>query len=280
MLRGASACKLIDVKMAAEERRTSNFDPIAASYARFRRASPEIVRALARDTEPRFTLLEVGCGTGNYCIALGETAGCVCVGIDPSREMLAAARRRSEAISFQQGRGENLPFAKASFDLVFSVDVIHHIADRRAYFQEAHRVLRAGGRICTVTESEEMIRQRIHSFYFPETVEPELARYPSIVMLRELMAESGFGDIAEEDVERRDLISEIGGFRQQAFSCLKLIPPTALDRGIERMERDLSAGPIAVAARSLLLWATKANGGDTRVVDQSTMTSHSEPRVA
>lgn len=233
-----------------------DYDTIAASFARYRRADAEVVRALASGTKPQFALLDVGCGTGNYSVALRELVGCACIGIDPSNEMLAAARRSSAAVTFLRGRAERLAFHDESFDLAFSVDVIHHVADHRAYFQEASRVLRSGGRICTVTESDEMIRQRIHSFYFPETVEVELARYPPISTLRDLMTEAGFHEIVEEAVQRRSLITDIGGYRQKAFSCLQLIAPAAFDRGMRRVEEALRAGPIEAVSRNLLLWGT------------------------
>ncbi|MER3438994.1 MAG: hypothetical protein C4346_16180 [Chloroflexota bacterium] len=51
------------------------------------------------------------------------------------------------------GRAEVLPFKAQSFDLVFSVDVVHHISDRLAAFREARRVLRPRGWCCTVTDS-------------------------------------------------------------------------------------------------------------------------------
>lgn len=235
----------------------SDFDQIAAEYARYRRADPAVVRLLASRIKPEFSLLDVGCGTGNYSIALSEITGCTCHGIDPSIEMLAEAKRNSDAITFERGRAECLTFPDESFDLVFSVDVVHHMEAPRAYFQEALRVLRRGGQMCTVTESEPMIRQRLHSFYFPETVEVELARYPSIATLRELMVEAGFREITEQAVESASLVTDITGYRQRAFSCLHLIAAEAFERGIERMERDLRAGPIAAVSHSLLLWGSK-----------------------
>lgn len=41
--------------------------------------------------------------------------------------------------------GEHLPFADASFDVVYSNGVLHHTPDTERAVQEAHRVLRAGG---------------------------------------------------------------------------------------------------------------------------------------
>jgi ubiquinone/menaquinone biosynthesis C-methylase UbiE len=69
-------------------------------------------------------VLEVGCGTGNYIVALESLVGYSCWGIDQSEQMLFKARERSGKISFQLGKAERLDFPQDFFDLVFSVDVI------------------------------------------------------------------------------------------------------------------------------------------------------------
>ena len=96
-------------------------------------------------------MLEVGCGTGNYIVALEEVCGCLCWGDDPSEQMLVRAQERSTRVRFRLGGAEALGFLPGFFDLVFSVDVIHHVSDRLRHFREVWRVLKPGGRLCTVT---------------------------------------------------------------------------------------------------------------------------------
>jgi len=69
--------------------------------------------------------------------------------------------------------------------------VIHYIADLDRFFAESWRVLRPGGLVLTVTDSEEDIRGRTMSHYFPETVARELDRYPAIEALRASMRTAG-----------------------------------------------------------------------------------------
>jgi len=203
-------------------------------------------------------VLEVGCGTGNYLIAIRELVGCSCWGIDPSMEMLAQARARSGQVQLLQGKAEQLAFPDGQFDFVFSVNVIHHVGDRGRSFREAWRMLRHGGRTCTATDSEQDIRRRRPlAVYFPETVEVDLARYPRIQELRAGMQEAGFAHVAEEMVEFAYEIRDIGSFRDKAFSCLRLIPDEAFRRGIERMEKDLLTGPIVGVSRYTLVWGVK-----------------------
>ena len=242
-----------------------DYDPFAADYARNRRVQPEVLRALVSGAGvgPASRVLEVGCGTGNYLIALEQLTGCSCWGIDPSEGMLARARGQSGTIRYQAGRAEALDLPEDSFDLVFSVDTIHHVVDRPQAFQEAFWVLHAGGKVCTATDSDWIIRNRRPlAVYFPETVDVDLGRYTSVADLRGSMEEAGFVDVAEQMVEFPYHLTDARPYRERAFSCLRLIPEEAFRTGLERLERDLLAGPIPCVSRYVLLWGTKPAGGD------------------
>lgn len=239
-----------------------NYETIAEEYARHRQVHPEVLRSLIQvpTLNSASHVLEVGCGTGNYITALERAVGCTCSGIDPSERMLAKAAEKSQAIRFQIGNAEHLEFAAESFDLIFSVDVIHHVSDRTAFLRDAYRVLRQEGRVCTVTDSEEIIRHRQPlAAYFPETAEADIARYPSVADLRRMMDGTGFRQVAEVAVEFPYPLTDIAAFRDKAFSCLHLISAGAHRRGVERMEQDLSLGPLQGNSRYVLLWGTKPN---------------------
>jgi ubiquinone/menaquinone biosynthesis C-methylase UbiE len=238
---------------------TIDYSHIAEAYAQHRGIHPGVLAALCAAATPSSRVLEVGCGTGNYIAALQAEVGCACWGIDPSAEMLAQARARGTAVHLSQGHGEQLDLGPASFDLLFSVDVIHHVADHAAYYREARRVLASGGRICTATDSAWIIRHRQPlSTYFPETVPRELARYPRIATLRTYMADAGFDDVEERTVEYSYLLHGVEAYRARTFSALHLISEEAFHRGLARMERDLAEGPIVCTPRYTLLWGRKA----------------------
>jgi ubiquinone/menaquinone biosynthesis C-methylase UbiE len=236
-----------------------DYDVLAREYAQHRQVQPEVLKHLIQtgNLTRASQVLEVGCGTGNYTIALLETAGCSCWGIDPSEQMLAIANKRSPGAHFILGRAEQLDYPAEFFDLVFSVDVIHHVGDRSSYFREACRLLKKGGKVCTVTDSTETIRHRQPlSVYFPETIEVDLHRYPGISDLCALMVAAGFSDLQETVAEFAYPLADIQVYRDRAFSCLHLIPTGAFERGIQRMEQDLRVGPIPCVSRYLLLWGT------------------------
>jgi len=93
-------------------------------------------------------VLDVGCGGGLLAEEFARL-GCVVTGVDPSEESLAAARLHAAgqglAIEYHRAPGEALPFADASFDVVYCCDVLEHVDDVSQVIAETARVLRPGG---------------------------------------------------------------------------------------------------------------------------------------
>jgi SAM-dependent methyltransferase len=90
--------------------------------------------------------LDLGCGTGATLTALAPRfrRG---VGMDLSTGMLRQAGPGPGNAALVRGDVSRLPFADGSFDLVFSVTLLHHLEDGAlaAVMAEAKRVLRPGG---------------------------------------------------------------------------------------------------------------------------------------
>ena len=237
-----------------------SYDTLAADYDAHRRAHAGVARALLGGgrLSPESDVLEVGCGTANYLNVLWNRCGCRCVGIDPSDAMLSVGRAVNPELALLPGQAASLPGPPNAFDLVYSVDVIHHLEDTAAYFGEAWRVLKSGGRLCTVTDSESIIRSRRPlADYFPETVTADLARFPAIADLRQQLADAGFVAIEEAEVEHRYAVTDAGPYESKAFSCLQLLAEEAFERGLRRLTDDLQRGPVEGCSRYVLLWAVK-----------------------
>jgi phosphoethanolamine N-methyltransferase len=113
---------------------------------------PQEVREIVRGLDLRdASVLDIGCGTGGPAIVLARDVGARPVCIDVEAPLLDKARRlAAEAgvagrIAFRLVEPGPLPFADASFDVVFSKDALIHIPDKRALYREILRVLKPGG---------------------------------------------------------------------------------------------------------------------------------------
>jgi SAM-dependent methyltransferase len=235
-----------------------DYNAIAERYAQHRSVHPIVLSRLAGALQRTSRVLEIGCGTGNYILALHQAVGCACWGVDPSAEMLSKITAHSFPVRVLLGHAELLDFPSQTFGFVFSVDVVHHVEDRPQALREAFRVLQPGGQICTVTDSEWVIRHREPlSVYFPDTVPIELKRYPSISTLEAEMAIAGFNSIHEDLAEFRYTLTESTPYRHRVFSSLLLLSEDAFQRGLQQMEADLRRGPIACVSRYTMLWGTR-----------------------
>jgi SAM-dependent methyltransferase len=140
---------------------------------------------------------------------------------------------------------EAIPFADGQFDFVFTVNVAHHMRDVAAYYREARRVLKPGGTLCTVTESIEMIRNRNPlSRYWPATIEPEIARYPTVETLLDAMKQAGLTNTETHNISTPTAVTDATAYRQKAYSSLLLISDTKFGEGLQRLEADLQDGPV------------------------------------
>ena len=101
-------------------------------------------------------VVELGCGTA-YVSAWLAKRGARPVGVDPTPAQLETARRmmRETGIEFPlvQAPGESVPLPDASFDLAISEYGACLWADPYEWVPEAARLLRPGGRLVFLTNS-------------------------------------------------------------------------------------------------------------------------------
>ncbi len=89
-------------------------------------------------------VLDVGCGMGMYTSAFSRYTPHV-FGVEIEADRARQARSRTPGVI--RSVGETLPFADRTFDVVFSHEVLEHVADDRLCARELVRVTRPGGRI-------------------------------------------------------------------------------------------------------------------------------------
>jgi ubiquinone/menaquinone biosynthesis C-methylase UbiE len=110
----------------------------------------KLAKALGRAPGRYRRSLEIGAGTGYFSLNMlrgGVVERATCTDISPG--MLATLRENAAQlgvdVATMAADAERLPFADASFDLVFGHAVLHHIPNLQRAFGEFARVLAPGG---------------------------------------------------------------------------------------------------------------------------------------
>ena len=169
------------------------FASAAGQWDRLRRdlfGSASALHALPALLDPKWTVGDLGCGTGETSAALAPFVGRV-IGVDRSGEMLQAARRRlreQPSADVRRGELEALPIEDGELDAAVMLLVLHHVPDPAAAVKEAARAIKPGGRfvLCDMLphEHEEYKSQMGHVWLgFSED------------QVRRVLAGAGFGDV-------------------------------------------------------------------------------------
>jgi demethylmenaquinone methyltransferase/2-methoxy-6-polyprenyl-1,4-benzoquinol methylase len=132
------------------------FSPLPARYdrlaevlsfgqnGRWRRAMVDHVVA----AEPGL-VLDVATGPAGVALQVAARTGARVVGVDVTEAMLRQARRNvadaGARVHLLLGRGEQLPFADATFDAVIFTYLLRYVDDPAATIRELTRVVRPGG---------------------------------------------------------------------------------------------------------------------------------------
>ena len=95
-------------------------------------------------------ILEIGPGAGGHSILFARY-GASMTSLDITYERAWATAKKFKVLGADdclalQGDGENLPFEREIFDIVYSNGVLHHTNDTETAIEEVFRVLKPGGR--------------------------------------------------------------------------------------------------------------------------------------
>ena len=167
-------------------------------------------------------VLDLGSGSGTdvfvAALRVGESGSVT--GLDMTDQQLTKARRiRDEAgmdnVSFERGYVEDAPFDDGAFDAVISNGVVNLSPDKRNVFEEANRVLAAGGRLAL----SDIISEKV----MPESIKNNEDLWAACIGGAEqvdrytaLIEESGFEVAAVRDNTQYEFVSE-----QAANACQK-----------------------------------------------------------
>lgn len=101
----------------------------------------------------RDRILDAGCGYGGSAIWLARTLGCQVKGINIVLEQIEEAERFARhhrvcnLVQFERMDFTQTAYPDASFDVVWALESIVHTERKADFLQEAHRLLRPGGRL-------------------------------------------------------------------------------------------------------------------------------------
>lgn len=148
-------------------------------------------------------ILDVGCGTGASVIdfkkMLGRSVDVVGVDVVKLQVELAEKKIKKHGVVAQTlwYDGYHLPFAAATFDAVYTSDVLGHVADVPGWLKELNRVLKPGGALAMFSESKLGKHAWIRKYLFDHglNVDPHAEFHISLYSksdLKALIMESGF----------------------------------------------------------------------------------------
>jgi phosphoethanolamine N-methyltransferase len=176
-------------------------------------------------------VLDLGCGSGGITLFLANRYGLAEItGFDVELPVIEQARRRAKQaglagkVSFVQALPGRLPFADASFDLVFSKDAMVHIPDKDAIFADIFRVLKPGGAFAAsdwLISHDDKPSQDMQAYLAAEGLSFGMA---SPRRYHEAMQRAGFTDIRTE--------SRNGWYREEAARELKRLQTELYDRAV------------------------------------------------
>jgi SAM-dependent methyltransferase len=123
----------------------SRFTHGAVYHALFDRPLAEARKQVVDLVSRESTVLDIACGTGEFCFELGAQKNCRVVGIDLSRRMIqfAQKRNRQNIVRFVHGDGTDLAsFEPGMFDYATILFLLHEVPRQKqiAVLNEALRV--------------------------------------------------------------------------------------------------------------------------------------------
>jgi ArsR family transcriptional regulator len=181
----------------------SYFDGLAGKFGRDYvpgRSWQGLAEALLR-LMPPMVIADLGAGEGTFSQLLAQRAERV-IAVDNSEKMvefgLETARRNGICnLEYRLGDLEALPIADATIDLAFFSQSLHHAPHPRRAVEEAHRILKPGGRIAILDLSR-------HHFEEARELYADLWLGFSQVEVIDFLTSSGFDGIDSVIVHRED----------------------------------------------------------------------------
>jgi ubiquinone/menaquinone biosynthesis C-methylase UbiE len=160
---------------------------------------PDLVRRrrfLLSVLRPGDRVLDLGCGEGTFSGLAAEGGARSVIGADIAEAALDRARRAHPELRFRRVDPDRpLPFADSGFDLVWTSEVIEHVADTAVWLSEIRRVLAPEGRVAITTPDHGRLRLLVGGVErYSQPLGDHLHLYTRR-SLHQLLSEFGFGQV-------------------------------------------------------------------------------------
>ncbi|MGV3697975.1 class I SAM-dependent methyltransferase [Flavobacterium sp.] len=149
-----------------------DYEKSGQKYSLQRQTEPKIAEYINKALGNAKTVLNVGAGAGSY-----EPSDRYVIAVEPSSEM-RQQRLNNNKMPAINAKGDNLPFDDNSFDATMAMITIHHWPDIPKGLKELRRVTK--GSVVIMTFDPSALDKFWNAEYFPELIEVEKARFPSI----------------------------------------------------------------------------------------------------
>lgn len=234
-----------------------NYNEISKIYDSVREGDILTINRIIQEgkVDSNTKILEIGCGTGNYTGLISKATNAVVYGLDQSEGMLEKAKAKTSDINYVKGDAVYLNcFDEKEFDIVYMIDVIHHIKDINTMLKNIFRILKNNGSLFIFTDTHEHIRNRLTTKYFPETLEVELKRYQSSEEITASLSQNGFTSIKSDNIilgDDEDYGEKLINLaNKKGYSMFNLISQDAIDAGIQRIHQDMKHKKVVYPMRA------------------------------
>lgn len=181
----------------------------ATNTSEYRLGLEQMTQAVAQRSDDRAgTILDLGCGTGNYSIAMARD-GWQVEALDLASKMLRLASAKAEAacagqISFQQANfNRPLPLPDAAYRHALSIATLQCVGEG-SFFAEVYRVLQPGGYFYGVFRDDAMRDKRPNKAV---QVGKRSRRWQTIMVLKARAARTELVTHWTEDSMRQALVN-------------------------------------------------------------------------
>lgn len=203
-------------------------------YDNYREQYHELFQAFLEHGDfARKKVIDLGCGTGRYTRMFAQCECAELIGLDKWPSMLGRAKNADsdfaapKPATYVKGFIELLDkkYAAGSFDTIIMSQVLHWIYSKKLALDQIFRLLAPDGTFLLNTLSHKQLGKLILMKHFPEILQIEETRFPSIPETEALLASADFVVKVVQPVDAprsRSIESLVAFAREKATSALRI----------------------------------------------------------